>query len=596
MLGRLIWKLLLRPAGRARLSLLFWFRRQRATERQVLYAVVPADNSPTEVTWMPAPPQRMQGAVRCVCISDTHLQHRRLHAPMPLGDILIHCGDVLLESSGATVKDISALTDFNNWLGTLSHKHRVLVAGNHDGAFRDLRAAGVKNLLPQCRYLEDESMELERLKIHGSPLSAGASSNDAFQSQSGYDEAKAVSAIPEGLDILVTHGPAGEGALGRASARLQERIDQVRPRVHVFGHYHLGHGVVCSDGADVSEHFSCGNNDSSVLPAAGMLVFTEPCERGAVLQLATSTDVVLQFWKLEARHLYLLLNWPDCLMRANLDATGREVLLKKLGHPNSLAVDDVRQKLYFSESDDESDRIMRCDLDGGNLEEVVTDVHVQGIATDSEGRVYWTELSSSQIQRSSLNGSGAEVLVRDLQEPAGLVVDSQAGRMYWADQCGYEETGRIQSARLDGSDVTTLYNASHPMHVALDSRGQVYWTDAGSFEIRRWQPDGSFTEVLYNKTVVPLPDPKFPKYPHTQRTGLLDPQGIAVDSVEGKVYWTQLGTQYAKHGGPSIQRNSKLQRANLDGSEIETLAEFGATQPVALVISNSPTAHTKTEL
>ncbi|CAE7601176.1 Mpped1 [Symbiodinium sp. CCMP2592] len=96
--------------------------------------------------------------------------------------------------------------------------------------------------------LHDESIELDSLKIHGSPLSAGSSPNGAFQSQSGYDEAKAVSAVPEGLDILVTHGPAGEGALGRASERLQVRIDEVRPRVHIFGHYHLGHGVACKDG------------------------------------------------------------------------------------------------------------------------------------------------------------------------------------------------------------------------------------------------------------------------------------------------------------------------------------------------------------
>eukprot|EP00439_Symbiodinium_sp_Y106_P081357 s955_g20.t1 len=204
-----------------------------------------------------------------------------------------------------TVEDIAALADFNRWLGELSHRHRVLVAGNHDGALRDLRAAGVKRLLGHCTYLEDPvksvrfiSCPSKGLKIHGSskaktafwcagsedsfkscwqrvlhprPLSAGSSPNGAFQnhvgiveltfkvmpavhgqqprprSQSGYDEAKAVSAVPEGLDILVTHGPAGEGALGRASECLQaEKPD--RPRVHIFGHYHLGHGVACKDG------------------------------------------------------------------------------------------------------------------------------------------------------------------------------------------------------------------------------------------------------------------------------------------------------------------------------------------------------------
>ncbi|CAE7654340.1 Lrp4 [Symbiodinium microadriaticum] len=424
----------------------------------------------------------------------------------------------------------------------------------------------------KCSVLlrQDESIELEGLKIHGSPLSAGSSPNGAFQSQSGYDEAKAVSAVPEGLDILVTHGPAGEGALGRASACLQERIDEVRPRVHIFGHYHLGHGVACRDGvvqvnASSADAFFAVSNPPIVM------------------------DIMLRtFAHVEARHLYLLMNWPDCLMRANLDGTDREVLLSGLGHPNSLAVDDLRQKLYFSESDDTSDRIMRCNLDGSNLEEVVSGVHVQGIATDADGKVYWTDVTSSQIQRSAFNGSDIEVLVSDLQEPAGLALDSKAGRIYWADQCGYENTARIQSAGLDGSGVATLHNASHPMHVALDSDGQLYWTDAGSFEIRRCKPDGSSAEVLYNKTVVLLPNSQPSNKPVQQLTGLLDPQGIAVDSVAGKVYWTQLGTQYKTRGGPSVQRNSKLQRANLDGSEIETLAEFGASQPVAVAISLVP--------
>ncbi|CAE7206834.1 unnamed protein product [Symbiodinium pilosum] len=167
-------------------------------ERQVVHAVVPADGTPVQVNWLPAPPERIPGAVRCVCISDTHLQHRDLHSPLPLGDILIHCGDVLLESRKATVEDMCDLTDFNNWLGGLSHKHRLLVAGNHDGALQELRSLGVTRLLSHCTYLEDESIELESLKIHGSPLSAGTSPNAVFQSQSGYDEAKAIAAVPEG--------------------------------------------------------------------------------------------------------------------------------------------------------------------------------------------------------------------------------------------------------------------------------------------------------------------------------------------------------------------------------------------------------------
>ena len=91
------------------------------------------------------------------------------------------------------------------------------------------------------------------------PVSSGRSPNCAFQSpggavsapfgprnarsQSGYDEIAACGAIPYGLDLLITHGPAGDGALGRASASLAQRMATVEPRAHVFGHYHLGRAL-----------------------------------------------------------------------------------------------------------------------------------------------------------------------------------------------------------------------------------------------------------------------------------------------------------------------------------------------------------------
>ena len=66
-----------------------------------------------------------------------------------------------------------------------------------------------------------------------------------------------------------------------------------------------------------------------------------------------------------------------------------------------------------------------------------------------------------------------------------------------------------------------------------------------------------------------LPNPKTPKYPLQQLTGLLDPQGIAVDAVEGlppvsrvskdnahfhqKSCFVSLGE--AKSTGPSLAQN-----------------------------------------
>jgi len=66
-------------------------------------------------------------ALSCVCISDTHGMHHSL-APLPEGDILIHAGDCL--GSGS----VKSLQSFAEWLEAQPHRHKILVAGNHDDA------------------------------------------------------------------------------------------------------------------------------------------------------------------------------------------------------------------------------------------------------------------------------------------------------------------------------------------------------------------------------------------------------------------------------------------------------------------------------
>uniref|UniRef100_A0A6T9YJL5 Calcineurin-like phosphoesterase domain-containing protein n=1 Tax=Bigelowiella natans TaxID=227086 RepID=A0A6T9YJL5_BIGNA len=62
--------------------------------------------------------------VRFVCISDTHNDHKRIKVPD--GDVLLHAGDF---TKFGTEKEIF---EFNRWLGTLPHRHKIVVSGNHD--------------------------------------------------------------------------------------------------------------------------------------------------------------------------------------------------------------------------------------------------------------------------------------------------------------------------------------------------------------------------------------------------------------------------------------------------------------------------------
>merc|ERR1719323_3031987 len=232
-LADMFWTHVIFPLGRLRLRLLRLWR----PEDEVLYV-----SHCGRAVRLRRLPDQEKGSVRCVCIADTHLHHRWVH--LPPGDLLIHAGDILLKSHGLDEGDLAALTDFNCWLAEQPHQHKVVIAGNHDGALAALGAEETQRLLPVATYLQDSTVQIAGLRIHGSPLSAGTSANSAFQPQGCYDEQAALTAIPEGLDILLTHGPPGsKGQVGRGSGALEEHADAKQPRYHIFGHNHLGFGT-----------------------------------------------------------------------------------------------------------------------------------------------------------------------------------------------------------------------------------------------------------------------------------------------------------------------------------------------------------------
>jgi predicted phosphohydrolase len=184
--------------------------------------------------------------IRIVCISDTHGQHAKLSVPE--GDILIHAGD--FAAFGDTPIEI---IDFNQWLGTLPHQYKVVIAGNHDWMF-ERHPGTARELLTNAIYLENSGTELADLKIWGSPVQPEFN-NWAFNVARGSAIRRYWKMIPASTDVLITHGPP-HGVLDTAHPttahlgceELAEAVQKIRPRLHVFGHIHGGHGQQCSDG------------------------------------------------------------------------------------------------------------------------------------------------------------------------------------------------------------------------------------------------------------------------------------------------------------------------------------------------------------
>ncbi|KAF2761225.1 putative phosphoesterase [Pseudovirgaria hyperparasitica] len=196
----------------------------------------------TLYSWRYVLPSDPINPITVVCISDTH----NSQPPVPAGDILIHAGD--LTQSG-TQEELAAAIE---WLKALPHAHKILVGGNHDAlldkSFTRHRSDRVMKGLDwgDLIYLERESVVVScsngrRISIYGSPMSP-RHGNWAFQ----YPRTEDIwtNTIPSDLDILITHGPP-KGHLdcgGLGCAFLLREIWRVKPKLHVFGHVHEGHG------------------------------------------------------------------------------------------------------------------------------------------------------------------------------------------------------------------------------------------------------------------------------------------------------------------------------------------------------------------
>lgn len=177
--------------------------------------------------------------MRIVVVSDTHTMHDRI--TVPDGDVFVHCGDGL---GHGTLAELAALDRF---LGELPHRHKVLIAGNHDWCFeRDPEAA--RRLVTNAIYLEDDGIELNGLRFYGSPWQPWFC-DWAFNLERGDPLRKVWAKIPEDTDVLVTHGPP-YGVLDRTTRgelvgceELDARVRAVKPELHLFGHIHEGFGT-----------------------------------------------------------------------------------------------------------------------------------------------------------------------------------------------------------------------------------------------------------------------------------------------------------------------------------------------------------------
>lgn len=182
--------------------------------------------------------------MKLVLISDTHEQHRKLKT-LPSADVIIHAGDFTYRG------ELKKVADFADWLSHQPAAVKIVIAGNHDLSFEDVRYEAARHEL-QSRgidYLEGGSLETGGLKFYGAPWQPEFCQWAFNVPRDSEAIAAKWAAIPDDVDVLITHGPPS-GILDLCSnghvgcLRLRERVGELKQlKLHVFGHVHEGAGI-----------------------------------------------------------------------------------------------------------------------------------------------------------------------------------------------------------------------------------------------------------------------------------------------------------------------------------------------------------------
>lgn len=215
--------------------------------------------------------------MKIVAISDLH---GKLPDNVPECDLLLIGGDICPDYRKN--KEMEQLKwyekDFKHWLDAQKAGNVVLTWGNHDwvGQFAPENRWASKST--SANVLVDEETTVNGLRIWGSPWQPRFY-DWAFNLDEPELEKK-WELIPEGIDILLLHGPphgygdlapsygrSKEPAIHVGSPSLAKAIERVRPRLVVCGHIHPGYGsytmgcgTIVLNASMVNERYEMVNN------------------------------------------------------------------------------------------------------------------------------------------------------------------------------------------------------------------------------------------------------------------------------------------------------------------------------------------------
>jgi DNA-binding beta-propeller fold protein YncE len=193
------------------------------------------------------------------------------------------------------------------------------------------------------------------------------------------------------------------------------------------------------------------------------------------------------------------------------------------------------------------------------------------------GRLFVLELSGGRIHSMNTDGSDRKTIVGDCRNCDGIVVDVEAGHIYWTNMgVPNLNDGSVERADIDGKNRKVIIpegGTFTPKQIHLDKKNsKLYWCDREGMRVMRSNLDGSKIETLV-------------------QTGRGDADrrdqtrwcvGITIDPQREQIYWTQKGPDNAGLGR-IFRANTEIPRGETAANRTDNEVLFdGLPEPIDL--------------
>ena len=209
--------------------------------------------------------------------------------------------------------------------------------------------------------------------------------------------------------------------------------------------------------------------------------------------------------------------------------------------------------------------------DGSDRTTIVTGCHLpDGIVVDVEaGHIYWTNmgipnLDDGSIERSDLDGRNRKVIVPvgKTHTPKQIILEKKSGKLYWCDREGM----RVMRCNLDGSSIETIVVSGRGEVDSRDAtkwcvgltidlkRGHIYWSQKGPDNAGLGSIFRANLEIPAGQTAADRSDIE------VFFDGLPEPIDLELDIENRVLYWTDRGDP---------PRGNTVNRASVDHKPAE---------------------------